>query len=319
MVMQQGERLQLDPRQVKAQVQELWEASDSGRSFIAALNDRGFAIAKGDRRDFIIIDPAGGVHSLGRCVAARAAEVRSRMADVDRAALPGIEQAIAAMRNRAKGSSAERGAVREEFGPVAADAGKRKPEPDAIQPPSLPPPSVRVLDNTVTDIRVAYSLNNDARGFSKMLEQQGIHLAAVSPQEARQNQAYRAGEIVAVNPTGKVYALDRHTTGEDRATVEKFLGPLDRKQLQGIEATQEQINLRAEQFIARGQVGALDRTSQEKTAPTSLPAGDEGGGKKAIDWRRYITDQNYRREIQGQQEKEHPQRERERSRGGLER
>jgi hypothetical protein len=320
--MQQGERLKVDARQVKAQVQELWEASDSGRSFTAALSDRGFAIAKGDRRDFIVVDQAGGVHSLGRCVATKAAEVRSRMADVDREALLAVDQAIATMRSRPtveRPPEPSRSAVREEFAPAATDAGKRKPEPDTIQAPSLPHPSARILDDTVTDIRLAYSLNRDARGFSKSLEEHGIHLAAVSSQEARQSSAYRAGEIVAVSPTGQVYALDRHTTGDDRAKVEKFLGTLDRKQLQGIEVTQEQINLRTEQFIALSQVGTLDRSGQEKPQRTSLPQADEGGGKQKVDLHRYINDQDYRREIQGQQEKENPQKERERSRGGLER
>lgn len=94
----------------------------------------------------------------------------------------------------------------------------------------------------------------------------------------------------------------------------------NRKQLQGIGATQEQINIRAQQFIALSQVGALDRTPQEKPDRASPlpPSVDTGSEKKKIDWKRYLTDSDYRREMQGQQEKEKPQIERQRS-PGLER
>jgi hypothetical protein len=46
--------------------------------------------------------------------------------------------------------------------------------------------------------------------------------------------------------------------------------------------------------------------------------GEEAKGEK-VDWKRYITDRDYRREIQAQQEKERPEPERQRGRGGLER
>jgi type IV secretory system conjugative DNA transfer VirD4/TraG family protein/relaxase-like protein len=329
--MQQGERLKIDPRQVKAQVQELWKASDSGRSFAAALNDRGFAIAKGDRRDFIIVDHAGGVHSLGRCVGSKASEVRGRMADVDRETLPTVEQAVEAMRARppAERPAPERSAVREEFAQAAAVVNAPKTDRSRLPTP-LPRAPEKPLDETAADIRRAYTISDNARTFAATLAHNGIHLAAVTPNEAlrgeleqragkkegRETPLYLAGEIVAVGPTGQVFVLDRHTTGEERKEVEKFLGTLDRKQLQGIEATQEQINLRAEQFIALSQVGALDRT--EKPDRTSLPR-DDSGEKNQIDWKRYLTDRDYRRDVQGQQQKERPQPERQRGRDGLER
>ena len=326
--MQQGERLKIDPRHVKAQVQELWEASDSGRSFTAALNDRGFAIARGDRRDFIIVDQAGGVHSLGRSVDTKAAEVRARMADVDRDALPTVEQAVEAMRVRqtTERTTATREAVGKEF--AAAARKIQTPQPDRSAPTSLPHPAEKKIDETAAEIQRAYTTSDNARSFAATLAESGVHLAAVTPNEAlrseleqrvakkqgREAPAYQPREIVAIGPTGQVYALDRQTTGDDRKNVEIFLGSLDRKQLHGIEATQEQINLRAEQFIALSQVGALDRA--EKPDRTSLPR-DDGGAKKKIDWSRYLTDRDYRRDVQGQQEKQQPQPERQR--GGLER
>jgi hypothetical protein len=306
--MQQGERLKIDPRQVKTQVQELWEASDSGRSFGAALNDHGLAIAKGDRRDFIIVDQAGGVHSLGRCVATKAAEVRARMADVDREGLLSIEQAVEAMRVRSPAERApERGAVREEFAPAAG--ALLTPSPNRTESTPLP------RDEVTNEIRRAYTVSISARSFENSLGEHGIRLAVVTAKEAQRNPAYMAGEIVAISSAGQVYALDRHTTGETPESVGRFLGALDRKNLQGIEATQEDLALQVAQFIALSQVGALQRPEKDEQR-TSLPS-DELGEQKKIDFRRYIEDRDYRREVQRRQEKEQPPPQRQR--GGLER
>jgi hypothetical protein len=84
----------LDPRTVTAEVTELWQSADSGKAFAAALAAHGYTLARGDRRDFVIIDPAGDEHSLARRISgARAADVRSRMVDVDRDSLPSVAEA----------------------------------------------------------------------------------------------------------------------------------------------------------------------------------------------------------------------------------
>jgi hypothetical protein len=322
--MQQGERLKLDPRQVKEQVRKLWQTSDSGRSFTAALEDQGLMLAQGDRRDFMVIDPAGGGHSLGRYVGVKATALRARMADVDRATLPTFEQAVASM--RARQVTQQREVIGKEFD-AAADAAlkpspkaERKPEIEAA-PPSLPPPAEKKLDETSLDIQAAYNLNDNARAFAEFLNERGIYLAAVTAKEAQRDAAYRVGEIVAINQQGQVYALDRDTTGDDPAKVRKFLSGLDRKGLGGIGATQEEINLRAQQFIAMTQVGVLHRPELEKKVePPSLPSPEPAPVRERIDWRRYMADTEYRHEIQKkQQEKEKPAPERDRGRGGWER
>ena len=51
-------------------------------------------LARGDRRDYVVIDPMGGTHSLARRVeGAKAKDIRERMADIDSARLPGIAEA----------------------------------------------------------------------------------------------------------------------------------------------------------------------------------------------------------------------------------
>lgn len=107
----------IDPREVKAEVTALWRESDNGAAFAAALEAHGYILARGDRRDFVIVDRAGDEHSLTRRIdGAKAAEVRARMADIDREALPSVDEA------RARAQEAARDAQqRQEREPTGAE------------------------------------------------------------------------------------------------------------------------------------------------------------------------------------------------------
>lgn len=96
---QQAERGGIDHRERKAQVTALYEASDTGPAFKAALEDAGYVLARGDRRDFVILDDDAKVHSLGRQLpGVKAADLRAFMADVDSESLPSVKEARAAIR-----------------------------------------------------------------------------------------------------------------------------------------------------------------------------------------------------------------------------
>lgn len=98
---QQSERSGLDPRDRKEQITGLFQASDSAPAFRAALEDAGYVLARGDRRDFVLIDQVGEVHSLGRQIKGiKAADLREFMAGVDREALPDIATARDQQRDR---------------------------------------------------------------------------------------------------------------------------------------------------------------------------------------------------------------------------
>ncbi len=88
---QRGKRSGIDPQDVKAEVTALWQETDSGKAFRTALAQRGYVLAQGDKRDFLLIDPAGQEHSLARRISgAKAAEIRNRMEDIDRDELPRV-------------------------------------------------------------------------------------------------------------------------------------------------------------------------------------------------------------------------------------
>ena len=86
----------IDPETVKAMLRALWQRTDNGRNFKAALEASGdYVLARGDRRDFVVIDRVGDDHSLARRLGVKAAEMRARMADLDPASLPSVPEAKA--------------------------------------------------------------------------------------------------------------------------------------------------------------------------------------------------------------------------------
>lgn len=100
---QQQERGGLGHGERKAQVTALYQSADSGPAFKAALEDAGYVLARGDRRDFVIMDAEGRAHSLGRQLpGVKAAELRAFMADVDPSLLPGVKEARAALREQSR-------------------------------------------------------------------------------------------------------------------------------------------------------------------------------------------------------------------------
>lgn len=80
---QQAKRLDLDPREVKQVFRDAWQKSDNGSAFRAALEDRGFFIAKGDRRAFVALDLHGEVYALTKMSGAKTKELVERLGAPD--------------------------------------------------------------------------------------------------------------------------------------------------------------------------------------------------------------------------------------------
>ena len=130
--MLQAERTGLDTQQAKELLTGIWNSTKSGKGFQAALEKNGWILARGDRRDFVAIDPGGGVHSVARRVAgAKAADVRERFADIDPRDLQSVAEAKAVQRKRGGGRDRE-GMVsphRPEPRPKKAKASRESPKP----------------------------------------------------------------------------------------------------------------------------------------------------------------------------------------------
>jgi len=90
---QQARRIGRNAAEIKAEVQAAWAQSDSRASLEAALAERGYVLAKGDRRDFVIMDRHGEVYSLPRFADVTTKDVRARLGDG--AGLPSVDQVLA--------------------------------------------------------------------------------------------------------------------------------------------------------------------------------------------------------------------------------
>ncbi len=189
--MQQAERTGRTPDQAKAELTQIWNRTDSGRAFAAAIEEQGWVLARGDRRDFVVIDPAGEAHSLGRRIeGARATSVRARMADVDVASLPTVAEARVKSR-----------VLREERDHLVST------HVNAPQPSSDPTPGVRSITSTVQP-RVAAQIadNQDAEsdGRRNYLEKTTANGGMVAQQTEAQKRFERWAEVRARRQTGGV-------------------------------------------------------------------------------------------------------------------
>ncbi len=341
--MQQAKRTGLDPKQAKAFVTGLWQGADSGKAFAAALDNHGWMLAKGDRRDFVLIDPHGETHSLTRRVDAKAAEVKARIADLDRAQLPSVDDArvrqlareaarearqehdLAAARamheaqQAAKGriddtravftaaadrttepGSFDRDAANREWEAKLAeaaihaeaqkdrqqhgDSAGRETQAGAGEPSGGPEKQpraedIRPLGKTAGEIRAAWALSRSAEQLEEALAANGLSLATVSAEEARQSERTAAfakevgnfdrvlkeNEIVAVNQYGDVFRFDQRTTGDRAPDIEARFPQIDRAGLLSVTDASEVM-----QEAARAAWRDERRAEREKERPATV-------------------------------------------------
>jgi hypothetical protein len=89
--LQQQERTGITGKRVKEEVTAAFRTSDGPEAFRAALQERGYTLARGDQRDYVILDQKGGIHSLARRIdGMKAAELREFMAALDPESVPSI-------------------------------------------------------------------------------------------------------------------------------------------------------------------------------------------------------------------------------------
>ena len=95
---QQARRAGLDPKQIKAVFQGCWSRSDWRASFAQALKERGFTVARGDRRGVVAVDYRGEIYAVARQAGVKTKDVVARLGDPE--ALPSVDQAKAAIAAR---------------------------------------------------------------------------------------------------------------------------------------------------------------------------------------------------------------------------
>ena len=98
---QQSARTGVRLKEAKELMTEIWSGTQNGKGFQEALEKKGWILARGDRRDFVALDPKGGTHSLSRRIeGATAKDVRARLADLTPEKLPSVAEARATQQAR---------------------------------------------------------------------------------------------------------------------------------------------------------------------------------------------------------------------------
>lgn len=87
---QQAKRGGHDPKALKRMFQECWAMADSRDSFAQALKERGYILARGDRRGFVAVDFRGEVYAVGKYSGMKAKEVKEHLGDEKE--LPSVDQ-----------------------------------------------------------------------------------------------------------------------------------------------------------------------------------------------------------------------------------
>lgn len=88
---QHCKRMGKDARDVKTTIQDAWAISDSAATFGHALRERGFTLAKGDRRGFVAVTHEGEVLSVARFANKKAKDVRAKLGEPEK--LPSVDEA----------------------------------------------------------------------------------------------------------------------------------------------------------------------------------------------------------------------------------
>lgn len=95
---QQAKRAKQDPKLIKAAIQQCWKNSDSAEALKASLEEKGFFLARGDRRSAVAIDVKGEVYSLSKWSGVKVKDVRARLGK--EADLPSVDQTKAQIASR---------------------------------------------------------------------------------------------------------------------------------------------------------------------------------------------------------------------------
>lgn len=76
---EKAQRTGQSPKAIKGALQESWAVSDSRKALAHAMQDRGFYLAKGDKRGFVAVDLYGEVYSLARQLGIKKADLEKRL------------------------------------------------------------------------------------------------------------------------------------------------------------------------------------------------------------------------------------------------
>lgn len=97
----QAGRVGISRDEVAAELTRLWRESETGLEFRLRAEYAGYRLAQGDKRTFVVLDPAGVVHALARRIeGAKTKDIKAKLGDVQFGKLPTVEKARTIIRER---------------------------------------------------------------------------------------------------------------------------------------------------------------------------------------------------------------------------
>lgn len=95
---QQAKRIGRNAADIKRELQECWSVSDTKAAFENALQEKGYYLARGDKRSFVAIDVYGEVYSLSRQIGQKTKALQVRLGDSEN--LPSTEDVRANLQGK---------------------------------------------------------------------------------------------------------------------------------------------------------------------------------------------------------------------------
>lgn len=96
-----GQKSGVSVKDLKEEITRLWRETDSAEAFTAALEERGYILARGDSRAWCIVDRKGDIHSLARRIeGVKAKDVREKLSDIDPQTVPHVKEAAEQQKER---------------------------------------------------------------------------------------------------------------------------------------------------------------------------------------------------------------------------
>jgi hypothetical protein len=119
---QQKERTGIPKQQRMADIATCWKETGNGAAFVAALEGKGYFLARGDSRDYVVVDVGGEIHSLSKQLKgeARPKEMRERLKSHPPEKLPGAEETQNFLMKKRQDAIRKAVAQKEITGPSAA-------------------------------------------------------------------------------------------------------------------------------------------------------------------------------------------------------
>lgn len=260
---EQAEATGITPRDRRAEITKAYKSADSAKAFMAALEERGYTLARGDRRDYVVVDRYGYAHSLPRQIeGAKTKDIREKLSPLTPAQLPSVAQVRATIAARER---AERERNQAKIEQASAEIRQRLKDKQASRRAELDKEWQTIKIRQASErlaLHATQKAANDATAFTRAAQapkglmaflQRVSGIGAIRAYYARRQDLSRAQRQAEENA-----AVQRRHTNEDLSMAGRAeaLGRLERRESRSLDKN----------ILRRARIAV--RQTEQKTAQT---------------------------------------------------